>query len=478
MNKRNKTLILNMVFFGLVTVLSKGVGYLLLPIFTSYMSTADYGIADLLVSTVNMLYPITALGMGAAILRFTASGIEDRKIVFSSALRVICFTSVIPVLFIPIIVKHTGIPEMYVWYVPLEMFFVNLVAILASLCKGINKTKYFLIQSVVKAGVLLLSAYVTLKIYNMGIVGYMLSYLLADVVSVIVFILSINISQYISLHIEKAIWLSYRNRLIKYGAPLVPNSMSAWVVQMSDRYMVAYWCGASVNGLYAVAYKIPSIIKVLTSTFISAWQLNVISEADKKDSEDYFNRVKGIYSATCFIVAGLILIFVRTLARVLFSKDFYEAWRFVPLLVLAMVLDLLAEYLGTYFFAKDRTGTLFFSTLLGAVVNIVLNLLLIPRYGAWGATIATVISTFSMYIHRGIVIKRTMGWKSFALRDTIGICLLGSLCIAYSVNALFGVVLSTSFTVLFIIAFIDELKIIIGVFARIIRKTLLGKEKE
>lgn len=470
MSNRNKNLIINMIFFGLVTLVSKGISYILLPLFTNYMSTADYGVADLLVSTVNMLYPLTALGMGAAILRFTITENDDRKIVFSSALRIICFTSLILLIFIPFIIKYGGVPAAYAWFIPLEMFFVNIVSITVSLCKGINKTNLFLLQSVIKACVLFFSAYITLKFLNMGIMGYIISYLLADAVSIICFVFSVHIDEYVTFHIEKDKWKIYRNKLIKYGAPLVPNSMSSWVVQMSDRYMVAYWYGPAVTGIYAVAYKIPSLVKVATSTFISAWQLNVISEAEKNDSNEYFNKVKNLYSAICFIMAGFIMIFIKALAKVLFSGDFYEAWRFVPLLVLASILDLLSEYLGTYFFAKDRTSQLFLSTFLGAIINIILNFSLIPSFGAWGATLATIMSTFVMYLHRGFDIRHSTGLNAFSIKEIVCICLFGFLCVMYHISEIYGLVVACAVTIFVFVVFGKEVKIMYEFVLRVIHK--------
>ena len=118
MKDRNKTLVVNMVFFGLVTFVTKGVAYLLLPIFTTYLSTTDYGTVDLLISTVNMLYPLSALGMGAAILRFTITE-DDRKVIFTSALRIIVLTALLTLLFVPLIIKIIG-NSRYVWFVPLD----------------------------------------------------------------------------------------------------------------------------------------------------------------------------------------------------------------------------------------------------------------------------------------------------------------------------------------------------------------------
>ena len=468
MKDRNKTLVVNMVFFGLVTFVTKGVAYLLLPIFTTYLSTTDYGTVDLLISTVNMLYPLSALGMGAAILRFTITE-DDRKVIFTSALRIIVLTALLTLLFVPLIIKIIG-NSRYVWFVPLEMFFTNLIAIMVSLCKGIGKSRLFLIQSMVKASVLLVSAFATLKYLKMGIGGYIISYLLADGISIFCFAVVIHIHRYIVLHLDKETWRKNCKKLVKYGAPLVPNSMSAWVIQMSDRYMVAYWYGASLNGLYAVAYKIPSIIKMFTSVFINAWQLNVISEEEKQDSKEYFDNMKRIYSAVCFIVATLIMLFLKLIAKILFAKEFYEAWKFVPLLVVAMVVDLLAEYLGTYFYAKDRTGYLFVSTLIGAVINVGLNFCLIPSWGAWGATVATVISAIVIYVHRGWSIGRTMGLKTITAREVLGIGILVVICISYLVFEEYVLVIAIIAFAIILMIFSPEMARIYSLIQQIVNR--------
>lgn len=468
MKSRNKTLILNMIFFGTVTIVSKGISYFLLPLFTTYMSTEDYGIADLLVSTVNLLYPLTALGMGSAILRYTAVGNDDKRIVFTVALRIIIIMSLISLLPVAFIGKTTVL-GIYIWFVPVEMLLVNLSSIMVCLGKGLGKTSLYLCQALVRGVVLIISAFITLKFGDMGIAGYIVSYLLADIVSLIFFAFLLGIHKYIVCRIDFQTWKFYGRKLIKYGAPLIPNSMSAWVLQMSDRYMVAYWHGTSINGLYAVAYKIPSLIKVFTSMFISAWQLNVISESESEDSLEYFNKMKRLYSAICLITAAVIMAGIRLLAVVLFANEFYEAWRYVPLLLLASVASLFAEYLGTYFYAKDQTNQLFLSTLLGAIVNILLNIVLIPRYAAWGATIATAISAVVLYLYRCWDIWQKANIRFISMEDCVGILLLAMICVAYYISDFGGGLLSCVITIVILWLFRKELLVIFDLLRTMIR---------
>jgi len=426
MNKsKYGTLFKNLIFFFVNTVATKLVGYILLPVYTAYMTTEQYGVADILISTNNLIYPIIMLGMGSAVIRYCMEEKQDRRLIFSSATIVFGTMSIASIILIPIVKCFPEYRE-YAIFVPLMAVSLNCMNLASSLCKAVDKTKLVVQNNIVYGSVMLFSAIVMLKVFRLGVYGYLYSYILANLASTLYLSITVRIKDYFSFKYEKKEYQFQIKTLLRYGVPLVPNSLAAWVIQLSDRYMVAYWHGNAMNGLYAVAYKIPSIIRAVIDVFIQAWQLSAIQEYDKKDSAEFYNSVYRMYCMLGYLLTAGMILMVRPLARLLFSSDFYIAWKYVPLLLIASVLESQEAFFSTFYLASGKTNKYFTSTVMGAVANIVFNILLIPSFSAVGASVATAISRLIVFVQRALYAKTNM---NIQVRMFKNILALGLLCV-------------------------------------------------
>ncbi len=417
------TLISNIFYFLISTLTIKLIGYILLPIFTSNMTTAEYGTADVLMSTVNLFYPISAMGLSGAVMRYALVEKHNIAITFTSAIKLLLLSSLLSLGMIPFL-QSFSTTSAYAYFVPLLMFLNNLMGLFSSLCKGIDKTKLIVLQNLGYSIFLLGSAILLVKIRGLGVKGYLFSYSGACVISLIILIFGSRAYQYINFGKTKQTYYPYYKKLLSYGMPLVPNSLAWWITQMSDRYMVAYWYGAAANGLYAVAYKIPSVINAFVSIFMQAWQLTAIGEYKKKDSIEFYNFVYRQYCVICYLFSSIVLICTQILAKILFANEFYLAWKYVPLLLVAAAVGSQEEYMGTYYLADNRTNKYFISSVIGAGINILMNLTLIPFFSVWGATSATLISYLIVFFQRAIDMRKKLGVDILILKNITSIFIL------------------------------------------------------
>lgn len=433
MKSNYKMLISNVLYFLICSIAVKLIGYILLPIFTSYMSTEEYGVADILMSTHNLVYPIFALGISGAVMRYCMDKESDARLIFTSGCIALSASTIVSFFMIPVIrLFPTYAP--YAVLVPISVMLTNYLAMVSALCKGLDKTKLIVYQNIVYGIALLISAIVTVKFLGLGVTGYLLSYIIANVFSIMMLSVSINLKKYISFKYSgKEIGREIK-KLLKYGIPLVPNSLAWWITQMSDRYMVTYWYGATTNGLYSVAYKIPSIINAGVNTFIQAWQLSAIHEFKEKNSEEFYNSIYKYYSAFCYLLTSIVMICGRLLAKILFAKDFYVAWVYVPLLLVAAAVGSQGSFFGTFYMADNRTKRYFMSSVIGAILNVVLNIMLIPKLSVLGATIATVASYFVVYIQRAIDITKTVEINIHLAKNLFAMAVLMAQAIVYSAD--------------------------------------------
>ena len=98
-------------------------------------------------------------------------------------------------------------------------------------------------------------------------------------------------------------------------------------------------CGVAVNGIYSIAYKIPSIVEVFQSIFLQAWQITAVTSFNDDDKEIFFSRIYTTYNLLMVLLCSIIIIMIKYIAGIMFAYEFYGAWVFVPILLLANVLE-------------------------------------------------------------------------------------------------------------------------------------------
>ena len=180
-----------------------------------------------------------------------------------------------------------------------------------------------------------------------------------------------------------------------------------------DRFILTALSTLSFVGLYSVASKIPQILSTVAGFFFQAWNISVFRDFGSEGSARFFKRGFYLISLGTFLVAGVLIVINIPLASLLFSGDFFEAWKLVPLLLTATAVSILNQFLGSVFTASKETKTIFTTTALGSVANMVLNVLLILAFGGIGAVVATLVSYLVVYVARAIRIWKRYDFLTF-----------------------------------------------------------------
>ncbi|KAF5042751.1 hypothetical protein DSECCO2_509350 [anaerobic digester metagenome] len=424
-----KKLIYNTFIFGISTFSSKILVFLLLPLYTRILSNADYGVVDLIVQTANLLIPIVSIGVTNGVIRFGLDKSNNSSDVFSTGLFTILGGFIIFLLFEPLLSKIKYISD----FTSLIYVFV-LMSSLRSLCTQFIRSKQ-LVRLYAFDGVLSTITTIAfnilyLVVLKLGINGYVLAIISSDFLSVVFLFYTAKLHRYIKLKPKKK---STAKNMLKYSIPLIPSTIFWWITNVSDRYIVAYMLGAEANGLYAISYKIPTIVTLLSSIFIEAWQLSAVSEKDTEYREHFFTNVFKSYASLIFISASGLILLVKIITRILVSEAFYASWQYVPFLIIATTFSCLATFLGSIYFVEKKSNLSLVTTFFGAIVNIILNILLIPKIGVNGAAIATFLSYASVFVLRAFSTKKfvKINWNSNKLFINTVVLLLQSIIIIF-----------------------------------------------
>lgn len=204
--------------------------------------------------------------------------------------------------------------------------------------------------------------------------------------------------------------------MTNYSFPLVLSQIGWWINNVSDRYVVTWLCGAAANGIYSVAYKIPAILNVFQTIFSQAWTLSTVREIDEKNS-DFYTVVYGCYNCGMVVICSLLIASNKIIATILFSNDFYVAWKYAPFLVISVVFGALSEVFNGIFTATKNSKITARTTLLGASVNTILNIVLVYFLGPLGAAVSTLISYIVVWRIRMSAAKKLVVINIKLVRD-------------------------------------------------------------
>ena len=419
-NKYN-TLLSNTLLISMGTFGSKILVFLMVRFYTGYLTPSDYSTADLITQTANLLFPIISVGIADGVFRFVMDSESDKKSVLT--LGFWCIT--VGALAFAVIIPLLGLVDDFKGYVWLIVVY-TLASCYHSLCvyylRGIGKTALFALQGIINTALVIILNVLFLAVFGMGITGYVLSVVLADALSTLFLVFKEKMWRDFTLHPQKGIL----KPMLKYSIPLIPTTIFWWITSVSNRYMVNEIIGSDANGLYAVAYKLPTILTLVSTMFMQAWQYSAVAEdeGNREEHAKFFGTVWRSFQAVMFLAASGVIAFTKVAMKLLTSDEFYDSWKYVPLLSVAMVFTAFASFTGTVYTLNKKSVMSFLTAFIGASSNVILNLALIPTLGVQGAAIATVASYLLVFIVRCISVKRYIPFKLHSLHIALNTLIL------------------------------------------------------
>lgn len=351
------------------------------------------------VSTATLLYPILTLNIVDAVMRFLMDKESDKKAIASIGLKYVSISSVL-FGFIMLFFYITGIWSdinglegyifsYYISYV-INQFFIQFA-------KGLEKVKNMGVAGVLSTIVTIIANLFFLLVIKWGLIGFFLANILAQIVSAIYLFLKTEIYNYIEIKRQP---IALRREMLIYSVPLIATVVGWWVNSCADKYIVTFILGISANGLLSVSYKIPQIINTIQGIFTQAWQISAIKEYGSSDTADFYGKTFIVINLMMCIVCSFLIFMTRPLAYILYANDFYEAWKYVPFLLVSSVLNCASGLLGPILSAKKNSKAMMWSAIVGAVANIIMNIVFVNLTGIQGATFATLVSSYIIYIIR------------------------------------------------------------------------------
>ena len=462
MNGKNRNIYLlrNTIIFAIGNFATKFITFFLMPLYTNCLTTSEYGKIDLLYTVCTFLYPLLTLNISEAIFRFSMDKEENNNEVLTIGFLCTFFGIILGMLSIPIIKTISGYSQFsYLFYTYLITTIIS-QTLLVSL-KGMEQLKQYTLGNFINTFFIALFNIVFLLKLKMGIEGYFLAYIISNLIASIYAICIVK-----PLRKKYKINKILLKKMIKYSMVLLPTTFMWWIINSSDKIMITSIISSSANGIYSISYKIPSLLTTIASIFNQAWIFSAISQKDSIDNEKFTNRVFNILFLIIVIVGVFILLLIKPLFRVYIGNDYYLAWKYVPFLIFGFVFMTSATFISTsYNVYKDSKGFLI-SGLIGAISNIIMNIILIPILKVYGAALATCLSYIIVFCYR-LFDTRKYVKIHFDKNYILPIFLLFTSCILIYIDNIYGIILQIIEVIIILIIYKNYIKMLLEGIVRI-----------
>lgn len=407
-----KKLIKHSAIYGTGIVLSKIVGFIMLPIYTRFLTPQDYGVLQLLVLTTDIISMVIAVGISNAVLRFyyQYEKQEDRNEVVSTALlsSIIIFAFFFIFLFqlSPFFSDLVFHDRHYILY--FKLIFLNLL-----LTAGYEVPLVFIraqqkSAKFVKLSLIRLILQLSLNIYfvvilRKGVLGILYSTIISSVLMSLY--LSLDTFRQVKFHFS----MNKAKELYKYGGPLIFSNIGAFVLTFSDRYFLKFYATLSDVGIYSLGYKFAMLMSIFViAPFNQIWSAQMFEIANKDGANHIFKKVF-THFALVLVIFGLFLsLFTKDAIRLMANPSFWEAYKVVPVVVLAYMIYGFFMMSRVGILVSKRTGHLALITVVASCFNLLFNYLFIPRFTTMGAAWATVLSFLIRFLGVYFISQRIM----------------------------------------------------------------------
>lgn len=407
MNQK-KQLLINTIIIAIGKLSTQVISFLLLPLYTSKLSPEEYGTYDFFVTLSVFLLPIITLLMEESMFRFLidAEDEKSKKRIVTATIAYTIFGSVIFTIIAALIMSFMH----YEYTLVFIMFMISniLIGLSNALSRGMGKIKLYSLSNFILGVSTIILNIVFIVSFKLGVNGLLWSNVIANSVTAIFILAKLHLMRYVN---KEDLNRKVLSKMIRYSVPLVPNNLSWVIISLSDRLMLTQMAGTAQNGIYSIANKFPNIVYTCYGFFSTAWKESAAKILKEDDKESYYNSiykdVKNFLKAT---VIGLIAVMPFAFP-ILVDSSYNEAYIYIPILVISIYYTNMSNFFGGIFGAYKDTKIMGTTTIVSAIINIVINLLFIPKFGIYAAVFSTLISNIIIYWYRRQKLKMYINLK-------------------------------------------------------------------
>lgn len=387
------------------------VSFLLIPLYTRFLIASDYGFIDLIQTYITLFVPIFTLKLDSATFRFLIDCRKDdkekeRNEIVTNVLAIIFFLTII--VLVGMFLLRRIIKINYYGVVCCNIFVLMISNILLQFLRGLGKNKHYSISTVLMSLATLVSNFVLIIVFKFNASSILISSTIANVIGIIYISIILRLHQFIDV---KLINKKKIKDLLFYSLPMIPNQLSWWIVNISDRTIITHFINTAANAVYTVSCKFSNIVNTVFAIFSTSWQETASLHINDKNREEFLSDMMNsifILFASFSIIMMVMIPFVFDL---MVGESYRVGFNYIPILLLGNIFNILVSLLGGVYIALKMVKQVANTTIISAILNILINLLLIKKFGLYAASVSTLIAYLIMAIYRYIDIKKYLKIK-------------------------------------------------------------------
>ena len=429
---RKKELAKNTAILTFGKICTQSISFLLLPLYTALLDTAEYGSFDLLITYGTLLLPLVNWQFDQGIFRFMLDCRDDRKQQIELFSTVFITNTVQSILYIFVLGAVTAVINFT--YGPFLIAYVVLhvyTALLLQFVRGLAKSAVYAIASFISASSTVVFNVITLAILKLGLRGLFIATILSQILAIVYLCIAIKPWSFFSV---RGVKFSLFNKVKKYSLPLIPNNLAWWVVNVSDRIIISHILGVAVNGIYTVANKFSNVFIQFYNIFNLSWTESLSLHYQDEDRDVFLSEmITTMYKLFCCACLGIVA-FMPFVFPIMINERYAEAYPQIIILMYAMLFRVIVGLYSCVYIAQKNSKKVAYTSVASAIINIVVHLSLIWKIGLYAASISTLIAFGSMAIIRHIDVNRTIKMKIATPVLISSIILACALTVTYFLN--------------------------------------------
>lgn len=419
MKDKNHQLIKNTLILGTGQLVPKILSLVILPILTSHLSTYEYGVYDLILSIADLLIPIITIQIQQAVFRYllSANDKKEKSEYITSAINYVLISSIIVVIISYSYLRISGCKIIFSIVVCLYFAFQAFYNLFGQIVRGLGNNLKYTLGVVVYSIINFTSILVFVVIFDYSFIGVLISLSTSFTCACIFMVLTSSIWNYYHPFQLKKETLK---KLIGFSLPIVPSSISLWIVNLSDRFVILHYLGEASNGIYAVSNKIPVIFNTAYGVFNLAWTETAARVYEEANSDDYYSE---LFNALFkFLIGGMLILISITpwIFIVLVADGYQDALLQVPVLYIGAFFNSFVNFYSGIYIAIKKTRQVGISSAIGAMINLIINLLFVKYIGLFAASISTAVSFFLIAVFRAYDLSKHVSIKYSVRNLSVG----------------------------------------------------------
>lgn len=406
---KKKDLMKNTIIIFCGKVCTQLISFFLLPLYTGYLATKDYGIVDLITTYVTLLVPIITLELEMSIFRYLVDSRgkdKETKKLMSNNFGVLLIALLIFSILYVIVTSFWKFD--FRWLILIDIIICTFSGNFLQISRGMGRTLDYSISCLITGTLTIVSNILLIAVFKLGAFGMITSMALANGVGALYLFIRLKLYKLINFKLmdKKLI-----KEMYQYSIPLVPNGISWWIVNVSDRTIISYVLGTAANGLYAVSNKFPTILSSLLGVFNLSWSESAALHINSPDRDEFFSDISNTVTKLFTSLGVGMIACMPFIFPLLINSKYNGAFNQIPILVLGAVFNVVVCLYSAVYIAKKMTKQVATVSIIGAIINITINVLFIKYIGLYAASISTAISYFVMMLYRHIDLKKYVNIK-------------------------------------------------------------------